>query len=289
MAHSKRTCATRPAKSLLWLLVTTMAISSGSSAAPLPTDLSTIVQEELDRVAATEDQVRYRGQYAALVPLGTPAARLLLTVLRDEDLFIARRRQAANALHDVANTELIGALQQTMEDLLLEPWVETEVGLMLARLGERQTLDRWIGRLRRITDPPPTTVTLAEVLKGLGTLGDLQFRSADLAGASTTHQRRIALMKDLIPRVSKRLQPALTDEMQAIHYNLACCLSLSGKVEEAFEAARISLLSSTIRITMVEVDGDLRALREDPQWGEWLLQQSSARELEEPEPKEKQR
>lgn len=294
MAHSKRTCATRPAKSLLWLLVTTMAISSGSSAAPLPTDISTIVQEELDRVAATEDQVRYRGQYAALVPLGTPAARLLLTMLRDEDLFIARRRQAANALHDVANTELIGALHQTMEDLLLEPWVETEVGLMLARLGERQTLDRWIGQLRRITDPPPTTVTLAEVLKGLGTLGDLQFRSADLAGASTTHQRRIALMKDLIPRVSKRLQPALTDEMQAIHYNLACCLALSGKVEEAFEAARISLLSSTIRITMVEVDGDLRALREDPQWGEWLLQQrllhqSSAQEFEEPEPKEKQR
>jgi hypothetical protein len=77
--------------------------------------------------------------------------------------------------------------------------------------------------------------------------------------------------------------------MLAIHYNLACCLALSGRVEEAFEAAQISLLSSTIRITMVEVDGDLRALREDPQWGEWLLQQSSARELEEPEPKEKQR
>ena len=287
MAHSRRTCTTRPAKTLLWLVVVTMAISSGSFAAPLPADLSTIVQEELDRVAAAENQVRYRGQYAALVPLGTPAARLLLTMLRNEDLFIARRRQAANALHDVANTELISALHQTMEDLLLEPWVETEVGLMLARLGERQTLDRWIGQLRRITDPPPTTVTLAEVLKGLGKLGDLQFRSADLAGASTTHRRRITLMKDLLPRIPKRLQPALTDEIQAIHYNLACCLALSGRVDEAFEAAQISLLSSTIRITMVEVDGDLKILREDDRWDEWLSRQQGNEEVGTPTPDKK--
>ncbi|MDE0961477.1 MAG: hypothetical protein OSB09_11935 [Planctomycetota bacterium] len=287
MAHSRRSYRTRRAKTLLCLLVTTMAISSDTFALPNPDDLSIQVQKELDRVASREEQVRYRGQYAALVPLGTPAAQLLLTMLRDEDRLLSRRRQAANALHDVATTELIDALQQTMEDLLLEPWVETEIGLLLARLGERQMLDRWIGQLRRITDQPPTTVTLTEILEGLGKLGDLQFRSADLAGASTTHQRRIALLEDLIPRLPERLQPRLIDEMQAIHYNLACCLALSGKVDEAFEATQISLLSSTIRITMVQVDGDLRALREDPRWSDWLLSHSVPEEVKEVEPKEK--
>ena len=65
-------------------------------------------------------------------------------------------------------------------------------------------------------------------------------------------------MKDLLPRIPKRLQPALTDEIQAIHYNLACCLALSGRVDEAFEAAQISLLSSTIPIDLDHGDADRR-------------------------------
>lgn len=80
-------------------------------------------------------------------------------------------------------------------------------------------------------------------------------------------------MTDLIPRVPERLQKPLNDEMQAIHYNLACCLALTGKIDAAFEATEQSLQSSTIRITMVQVDGDLRALREDARWPDWLSKQ----------------
>ena len=231
------------------------------------------VEAELQRVATEEDQVRYRGQYAALVPLGSAAGQFLLSMLLDEDRPLATRRRAANALHDVATSDLLEPLRQAMGDLLLEPWVETEVGLLLARLGDRQTLDRWIRQLRRVTDRIPTTVTLAEILEGLGRLGDLQFRSTDLGAATATHRRRIALMKDLIPRVPERLQKPLNDEMQAIHYNLACCLALTGKIDAAFEATEQSLQSSTIRITMVQVDGDLKALREDARWSDWLSKQ----------------
>jgi HEAT repeat protein len=194
-------------------------------------------------------------------------------MLLDEDRPLATRRRAANALHDVATSDLLEPLRQAMGDLLLEPWVETEVGLLLARLGDRQTLDRWIRQLRRVTDRIPTTVTLAEILEGLGRLGDLQFRSEALGAATATHRRRIALMTDLIPRVPERLQKPLNDEMQAIHYNLACCLALTGKIDAAFEATEQSLRSSTIRITMVQVDGDLRALREDARWSDWLSKQ----------------
>jgi len=232
--------------------------------------IESLVAAELQRVATEEDQVRYRGQYAALVPLGSAAGQFLLSMLLDEDRPLATRRRAANALHDVATSDLLEPLRQAMGDLLLEPWVETEVGLLLARLGDRQTLDRWIRQLRRVTDRIPTTVTLAEILEGLGRLGDLQFRSIDLGAATATHRRRIALMKDLIPRVPERLQKPLNDEMQAIHYNLACCLALTDKIDAAFEATEQSLRSPTIRITMVQVDGDLRALREDARWSDWL-------------------
>lgn len=235
--------------------------------------IESLVAAELQRVATEEDQVRYRGQYAALVPLGSPAGLFLLSMLLDEDRPLATRRRASNALHDVATSELLDPLRQAMGDLLLEPWVETEVGLLLAILGDRQTLDRWIRQLRRITDRIPTTVTLAEILEGLDRLGNLQFRSEALGAATATHRRRIALMTDLIPRVPERLQKPLTDEMQAIHYNLACCLALTGKIDEAFEATEQSLRSSTIRITMVQVDGDLRALREDARWSDWLSKQ----------------
>ncbi len=264
---------TRLPGSVLLMLLCVLLPTAGWPTSIQSDKIESLVAAELQRVATEEDQVRYRGQYVALVPLGSAAGQFLLSMLLDEDRPLATRRRAANALHDVATSDLLEPLRQAMRDLLLEPWVETEVGLLLARLGDRQTLDRWIRQLRRVTDRIPTTVTLAEILEGLGRLGDLQFRSTDLGAATATHRRRIALMKDLIPRVPERLQKPLNDEMQAIHYNLACCLALTGKIDAAFEATEQSLQSSTIRITMVQVDGDLKALREDARWSDWLSKQ----------------
>lgn len=237
---------------------------------------------ELERVAAEEDQVRYRGQFEALIPLGTPAAQLLLKMLRDEDRPLSERRRAANALQDVATAELVVPLQQVMGDLLLEPWVETEVGLLLARLGHRQFLDRWLQQVRRISDQTPTTASLAQILKALSQLGDLQFRSDDLAAASATHRRRIALTEDLIARVHANWKQPLSDELWAIHYNLACCLARSNNINGAFQALEKSLRAPTIQLSMVLVDGDLKSLRQDPIWPTWLAQQQKKTELPAP-------
>ncbi len=283
-----------------WLLTTALLlllplhppVSAGQEASTSQeagNDVRDQVLAELQRIASSEDQVRYRGQYSSLKPLGHPAAQILLELLTDEDQPIPMRRRAANALQDVATPELLPPLGKTLQDLLLEPWIETEVVLLMARLGERKTLDGWIQKLRRSTDRVPTTVTLAEILEDLRRIGDLQFRSDDLAGATATHRRRIALLKDLIPRLSPHLRTALNDEMRSIHYNLACCLALSGQVELAFDAVEQSLLASTINIAMVEVDGDLKVLRNDPRWSEWLQRHKNPQVIEEPRTKEKQR
>lgn len=231
------------------------------------------VHAELDRIAKAEENVRYRGQYAALLPLGTPAAQLLLKMLQDENQTVARRRQAANALHDLITEELLDPLQQAMGDLLLEPWVETELGLLLARLGQRKYLDRWLQQVQQVGYQIPTTGNLAQILEALSHLGDLQFRSGDLAAAGATHRRRITLTQDLIERVHPNWKQALTDEMWAIHYNLACCLALSQQTKAAFEALEKSLQAPTIRLSMMRVDGDLKSLRQDPKWPGWLAEQ----------------
>jgi hypothetical protein len=265
------------------LMVLAMVTSTSAVLNASPDDsIQKQVVAELERVAAEEDQVRYRGQYAALIPLGSDAAQVLLKMLQDEDLPLSRRRRAANALHDVATAEQVVPLQRAMDDLLLEPWVETEIGLILARLGQRRFLERWLKQIRRITDRTPTTVNLAGILEGLSRLGDLQFRSDDLAAATATHRRRIALMQDLIGRVHSGLKERLTAEMWSIHYNLACCLCRSGDTDGAFEALQKSLRSTTIRLSMAQADGDLKALREDPRWAAWLAQHAKTAEATAP-------
>ncbi|MEC9476303.1 MAG: hypothetical protein VX764_04620 [Planctomycetota bacterium] len=271
---------------LIWsVFALALAVGTGVTAGSVTIQDDHIEQQviaELERVASTENSVRYRGQYAALIPLGTPAAQLLLKILQDEDRNVAVRRRAANALHDVITPELLESLHQAMDDLLLEPWVETELGLFLAQLGQRQFLDRWLKQLQQIGQQIPTTGNLAVILEALGQLGDLQFRSNDLATASATHRRRIALMEDLIVRVHPQWKQALSDEMLAIHYNLACCLALSGQTEQAFAAIEKSLQAPTIHLSMVQIDGDLRSLRDDPGWPTWLAKQQKKNEPPEP-------
>ncbi len=263
---------------LLWIAMLLATTTPMSAQARIDDNLRQKVIGTLERIAKQEDQVRYRGQYAELIPLGTEVEPILLQILTNEDVPIAQRRRSANALQDVATEILIPDLESVIGDLLLEPWVETEIGLILARLGQRKYLDRWLRQVRTVTELPPTTVNLAEILEALTRLGDLQFRSDDLIGAGATHRRRIALLQDLIPRVHATLQQPLTDEMWAIHYNLACCLALSEDIPGAFKALEKSLRSTTIRLSMAQVDGDLKRMRQDPQWNAWVARQTDRSE-----------
>ena len=84
------------------------------------------------------------------------------------------------------------------------------------------------------------------------------------------HRLKLVLLEDLRGRIRPDLQQPVADEIALIHYNLACSLSLAGNVDEAYEMLEISLPHVEITLKMVLADGDLRALRNDPRFKEWL-------------------
>lgn len=234
-------------------------------------ELDAAIDRELDRVDREENQVRYRGQYQALIPLGHPGAERLLERLLDESRLFDRRQSCANALMDVATAKLIPQVEEALQkDVLMEVWVERELVLLLAKLGQRQRVDRWMIDLQKRADQVPNTATLPAILDALTRLGDLQFRSGLIREASETHQKRIDLLGDIARRVRPELRPGLVDEQWAIHYNLACCFSLLGEAEKGLQALETSLASTTIRLEMALVDGDLKPLREQDGWPAWV-------------------
>ena len=244
-------------------------------------DLDLAIDRELDRVDREENQVRYRGQYQALIPLGVPAAERLLERLLDETRPFDRRQSCANALMDVATPEWAPRVEEALQkDVLMQVWVERELVLLLAQLGQRQRVDRWILELQRAAGQVPNTATLPAILEALTRLGDLQFRSGQIREASQTHQKRIDLLGDIARRVREELRPGLVDEQWAIHYNLACCYSLLGETEKALKALETSLSATTIRLSMALVDGDLKPLRQLDQWPAWVERMTSAAEDE---------
>ncbi|MBN1404659.1 MAG: hypothetical protein JW942_09370 [Opitutales bacterium] len=50
------------------------------------------------------------------------------------------------------------------------------------------------------------------------------------------------------------------------HYNCACSLSLSGRLDEAFERLELSLTLGFDNIEWMHKDPDLKAMRKDPRW-----------------------
>ncbi len=238
-------------------------------------ELDQAIDQELDRVDREENQVRYRGQYRALIPLGLPGAKRLLQRLLDESQPFDRRQSCANALMDVATANLVPEIEiRLSKDLLVEVWVERELVLLLAKLGQRMRIDRWLHELELQASQAPNTATLPSILEALTQLGDLRFRSGLIEEARLTHQQRIDLLGDIAGRVRVELRPGLIDEQLAIHYNLACCFSLLGETQKAMSALEKSLGASSIRLEMALVDGDLKPLRQLPDWNDWVKKMS---------------
>ena len=247
------------------------------SRSPDTAELDKAIDQELDRIDREENQVRYRGQYRALIPLGMPAAQRLLQRFLDESQPFNRRQSCANALMDVATADLIPEIEaQLSTDLLIEVWAEKELVLLLAKLGQRLRIDRWLQELELQASQAPNTATLPSILEALTLLGDLRFRSGLVQKACMAHQQRIDLLGDIAGRVRVELRPGLIDEQLAIHYNLACCFSLLGETQKAMSALETSLGATSIRLEMVLVDGDLKPLRQLPNWADWVKKMSSA-------------
>lgn len=68
----------------------------------------------------------------------------------------------------------------------------------------------------------------------------------------------------------------LTPEDPSAHYDLACSLSLCGRLDEAFVSLGTALALGFENTPWMHEDPDLRALRADPRWVAFLAEHAPA-------------
>jgi len=253
-------------------------LDDGDSEALLRSVATVLIDDAIDRSLAVEVGVRYLGQFAHLKPLASAAGPLLLALLADEDQPLGRRQRAIGALADIGSPALLAKLEALADDILVEPWVEREVGILMARLGDTTRVDRWLSIQERIAGLTPTSATLPAIIAAEEALGELRYRTGDLDGAIRSFRRRMTLLSDLAERVQPQLARAITQEIDRLQYNMACAHCLAGDIDAAFSALERALAAPDIDWPMVNVDGDLRALRSDPRFDAFRKRLQEARE-----------
>jgi len=241
--------------------------------------IEAIALEAIRLSLVNEGDVRYRGQFAALRDLGPEGALVMLRLFSDEDQLRGIRARAATGLGDLGGTEQIPALQKIAEDYLSEAWVEREAVFLLARFGDRARVDDRLARLNQIAGQTPSSATIPEILTAHGELAEVHYRISEYDRAVSHYLQKQALLEEMSERVRPELRSALRDEIDLLQYNLACSLSLAGRIPEAFAALDRSMESRAITLDMVRTDGDLRAVRSDPKfemwWKDWANRKSA--------------
>lgn len=239
-----------------------------------------IARDALRRSQAEEGAVRYRGQFASLAALGPEGAEALLEIFADEDAPLDERNRASTALGDVGGPAQAPALRRLADDFLAEEWVEREAKFLLARFGDSSAVDELLAEQRAIAAKELSAATLPSILTAHGALAEIHYRIEQYDRAVEHYLKKQTLLAELHGRVRPELREAIQEEIDLLQYNLACSLALAGEVDEAFGALDRSMASRAITLDMVRTDGDLRAVRADPRYEEWLAEWTRRRDAE---------
>lgn len=252
---------------------------------PLLVELAeAIARTTLRRALAEEGTLIYYGQFEELRPLGDEGGFALLNVVRDEDAQRVIRVRAALAVGDVTpalsdgtQAQLRKQLQALIDDFLTEEWCALEAGYLLARLGDRSFVDGRIAEYSKVAGQEPTLARVPEIIGAQTELAEVHYRIADYANAVKHYRQKRVILLDLKERVTTELQPGIDEEVALLDYNLACSLSLAGRFDEAFESLESALKHDSATLAMVQADGDLRRLRETPNFAAWFAEQTARR------------
>ena len=228
------------------------------------------VREALDRAMRDQAGLIYHGQFAALKPLGHRGATVLLQIFRDEDERRELRRRAAMAMGDIGDRSILPRLRETMADFLSEGWVQQDAGFLMARLGDRSFVDRRIADAKEVAVRPATTANLPVLVAAHTTLAEVYYRTGDYDGAIKHYRQKMTILGELRGHVRPELTAGIDEEIALLNYNMACSLSLAGKIEPSYQALRRAIPHAAITIDMVKADGDLRGLRGDERYAGWL-------------------
>ncbi|MCI0652218.1 MAG: tetratricopeptide repeat protein, partial [Planctomycetes bacterium] len=231
--------------------------------------VASIVRDEIARAVRDEPGLIYHGQFAHLEPLGAEGVKALLQAFKDEDAPRDHRSRAAVALGDMGDASIIGELAAITKDMLTERWVELEAGYLMARLGDRSYVDPYIRAQQQIAAATPAPGNLSEIVFALTELAEVYYRIGDYAMAIFNYEKKRVILVDAIERMPAELREPRSAELALLHYNLACSLSLAGRIDEAFRALDAALGHPDVTLEMVRRDGDLRALRAAGKFAAW--------------------
>ncbi len=229
------------------------------------------VRGELRRVARTQERVQYRGQFKGFAKMREIAVPELWRLFTDEDETIALRSRAARALSDVQAKEVLDDLPELIDDFLSEEWLVREAEFLAARLGETRYLDQRIALLAKVLEQPLTPANLSTHVAAHEDLAEIYYEISDFSKSVKHTMQKLTILQDLAERSQNQvLRLSLFDEIRGLHYNLGCAYARNRQFPEAISALEIALTSSTISLDMILSDGDLKSLRERPEFQEFL-------------------
>lgn len=245
--------------------------------------IEAITRSELARSVERESSLIYYGQFDRLTVLGEEAGLAFRKILADEDAPREVRTRASIALGDIRSVfsaavleRVQGELRSLARDFLTEPWCAIEASYLLARLGDRSLVQGQIEANQEIAAQTPTPANLPEIVGAHTDLAEVFYRIQDYAAAIKHYQQKRVILVDLVGLAREELKPGIAQEIALLDYNLACSMSLAGRLDACFETLASSLQHPSITLDMVQKDGDLRALRADARYNAWLERRRQA-------------
>ena len=208
----------------------------------------------------------FDGQYADLKESGADAVLALLEMFEDEDEPGDLRLAAIRALADAGGASILPRVSALAEDPLLGEVLREEAGTLLAILGDPRFMDRQVvqvvNEIKSRPANPLEKIRLHEKLAGL------YYRMRRYPRAIEEYERAVGILESLRSRLSK--DSPLRQRFAQTYYNGACSMSLGGQMEKCRAYLKKSMELDPVHLRSIEKDGDLRRLREAPDFKEFM-------------------
>lgn len=209
-----------------------------------------------------ESGLVFDGQYDDFKEIEGNVREALFHLLDDEASSLALRFGALNALADVATGEDLARVRQLEDDPFMVPRLKTELGVLMAILGDTSKVDHQIQRFERHATSTNPDLSLSANLQ----LSNLYYRIRKYSKATDCYERVLKifeLVRSQLPKEHQLYRAQFNDQVLALHhYNAACSYALDKKIEKAREHLRAAVRLDALHFKNMDLDGDLENLRE---------------------------
>jgi tetratricopeptide (TPR) repeat protein len=209
-------------------------------------------------IGRTGDGGFFEGQFRPLARYGAGGERALFRILLDRSETPQIRSYAAQALGELGDSNTVEKLNQALDrQRVRQANVQEAIGYALARLGDRRRVDRLIATLRQRID---------RAEEGNVNVG-LVFQLAQVYVRLGEYEPCLDLYRKVLEQDPTGSRAGLT------RYNMACVLSVQGRVDEAFAELEKAIELGGVDFDWMQKDGDLVRLHDDPRWEQLLARQ----------------